>query len=161
MATPTAASAQTVSATTLARLVDVARLAPSIHNSQPWEWVVRNGTLELWRARGRQLPASDPTGRQQVISCGTSLHHAIVAARALALEVTVEHLPEPEHPGLLARLWVSPGVGHRDVDLMDAVSRRCTDRRRFTSWPLPLPGSEDWPRPPAVPGPTSNRSMTP
>ena len=52
--------------------------APSIHNTQPWHFVVRPDVLELRGESDRQLRALDPTGRQMVISCGCALFNARV-----------------------------------------------------------------------------------
>ncbi len=120
------------------RIVDLARLAPSIHNTQPWDWRVRGGALELWADRTRGLPATDPEGRNLVISCGSALHHARAAAEALALEPFVELLPETRSPDLLARIWLHPAGSRRGVELIEAIGSRRTDRRRFTSWPVPV-----------------------
>jgi hypothetical protein len=48
--------------------VDLARLAPSVHNTQPWRFQVDGVALTLSRDPGRRLEALDPSGRQQVIS---------------------------------------------------------------------------------------------
>ena len=121
----------------LRRIVDVARLAPSIHNTQPWAWRARDGSLELRADRTRALPATDPRGRHLVISCGTALHHAVVAAAAMGLEPDVNLCPDSHDPDLLARVTFAPGHAQRGRDLLRAVSERHTDRRRFTSWPIP------------------------
>lgn len=122
----------------LRRVVDVARLAPSVHNTQPWRWQVRDGGLDLRADLSRSLPVADPLGRNLVISCGAALHHAVVAARAMRLTTTEVHLPDPDDPQLLARLELTRGGVDRDAeeDLL-AIRERCTDRRRFTSWPVP------------------------
>jgi Putative TM nitroreductase len=52
------------------KAVERARWAPSVHNTQPWHFVVRPDVLELHVANNRKLRALDPTGRQMVISCG-------------------------------------------------------------------------------------------
>jgi hypothetical protein len=123
---------------TLRAIVDLARLAPSIHNTQPWTWRLRRGGLELHLDPDRALPAIDPAGRNLVISCGTALHHAVVAAEAMGLQATVEHLPAPEDPDLLARLSFTPAVPEPGAEhRLAAIRDRVTDRRRFTSWPVP------------------------
>ena len=66
----------------LVQAADAARYAPSIHNTQPWRWVVRAGRLELFGVAERQLREQDPTGRMLLLSCGTALHHAQVALTA-------------------------------------------------------------------------------
>jgi len=124
----------------LRRIVDVARLAPSVHNTQPWSWQISGTTLELWADRTRSLPVADPLGRNLVISCGTALHHALVAAAAQGAATTVEHLPEGADSDLLARIEVErtdiPPTAEALARLA-AVAARRTDRRRFTSWPVP------------------------
>jgi len=73
----------------LARAAEAARLAPSIHNTQPWRWVVRGDQLELHAVAARQLLEQDPEGRLMRLSCGAALHHARVA---LGAEGWVHHV---------------------------------------------------------------------
>lgn len=122
----------------LRRIVDLARLAPSIHNTQPWTWQIGAGTLELWADRDRCLPVCDPIGRNLVISCGSAVHYAAVAAQALGAEPRIEYLPEGPDSDFLARIHLVPN--HPTVDAlahMNLLTARHTDRRRFTSWPVP------------------------
>ncbi|BCY14065.1 nitroreductase [Actinoplanes sp. L3-i22] len=74
----------------LAQAADAARFAPSIHNTQPWRWVVRADRLELYAVTGRQLHAQDPDARMLLVSCGAALHHAQVALDAEGWGYTVE-----------------------------------------------------------------------
>lgn len=112
--------------------------APSVHNTQPWRWRATSRTLELHADRSRGLPATDPEGRNLVISCGAALHHAQVVAGAVGWATLVDRHPDPHDPDLLARLELSPAPPSRTgADVLAAVEQRCTDRRRFTSWPVP------------------------
>jgi nitroreductase len=109
--------------------------APSIHNTQPWRWRIAAPAVELRAVRDRQLAVTDPLGRLLTISCGAALHHARVALAAEGLTVTVERLPEPGDPDLLARLTVT-GRGTAAPDAMRALERiraRHTDRRPVAS----------------------------
>jgi nitroreductase len=54
----------------LAEAAIAAGAAPSIHNTQPWQWRVHADAVELRAARDRQLTATDPDGRMLTISCG-------------------------------------------------------------------------------------------
>lgn len=124
--------------TVIERLVSLACLAPSVHNTQPWRWRYRDDVLELYADPHRLLPAEDPFGRDLTISCGGALHHLRFAARALGWEAAVEHLPAGfSSAGPLARIEVARGrsrtVTPGDIELINA---RCTDRRRFTAWPV-------------------------
>jgi nitroreductase len=74
----------------LAAAADAARFAPSIHNTQPWRWIVRGDRLELHAVPDRQLREQDPDGRLMVLSCGTALHHALVALAAEGWTYAVE-----------------------------------------------------------------------
>lgn len=122
----------------LRAVVRLACRAPSVHNTQPWAWHLRKGTLELRADRTRQLPVEDPQGRNLLISCGAVLHHAEVAARGLGLEPAVTRFPDLAQPDLLARITVTPTRVTPDTEAdLAALERRCTDRRRFTSWPVP------------------------
>ena len=123
---------------TARRLVQLACRAPSVHNTQPWAWRIGPDSIELYADESRRLAAADPTGRDLVISCGAALHHLRVAARASGLMPEVARLPDAADPALLARVTFSPAAlpPTAAADLR-AIQERCTDRRRFTSWPVP------------------------
>ncbi|HYF73110.1 MAG TPA: hypothetical protein VD864_09840 [Nocardioides sp.] len=120
------------------RVTEYALRAPSIHNSQPWRWRVRGDRVELHADRSRQLPMADPSGRNLAISCGAALHQAAVAAQALGWPAEVTRMPDPRDPDHLATLHLRRGARppHAVAELQ-ALQERRTDRRRFTSWPIP------------------------
>ncbi|GAB4003717.1 Acg family FMN-binding oxidoreductase [Nocardioides ultimimeridianus] len=119
------------------RLVAFACLAPSVHNTQPWRWRYADGRLELRADLDRHLITEDPLGRDLTLSCGAALHHVQFAARALGWQTAVERVPLGSSD-VLARIEVFrtavAGVVREDLDLL---RQRCTDRRRFTAWPVP------------------------
>ena len=119
-------------------IVELACRAPSVHNTQPWLWRAEGSRLRLYADRRRQLMHADPDGRTMVLSCGAALHHAQVAAEGLGWQVTVERFPDENDPDLLATLDLAPGrVVPAAEERLGALLARSTDRRRFTSWPLP------------------------
>ena len=112
--------------------------APSVYNTQPWAWRVRPDGFDLYADHNRRLPVVDPSGRELVVSCGAALHHAVVAARALGWAPTVRRFPDPSAPALLAEVRLEPAVPPRSAAAdLAALHDRSTDRRRFTSWPIP------------------------
>jgi hypothetical protein len=120
------------------RIVELAGRAPSFHNTQPWRWAYAGGVLELHADRSRQQAAEDPDGRNLVISCGAALQHADAAAGALGWHAEIDRLPDGPDSALLARLRLVPAAVHRHAqETVEAIEQRCTDRRRFTSWPIP------------------------
>ena len=61
--------------TKLITAVEHAVLAPSSHNTQPWQFRLIEDGLQLFADRSRALPVVDPHDRALVISCGASLFH--------------------------------------------------------------------------------------
>lgn len=120
------------------RLIETACRAPSVHNTQPWRWRIQGDTIELWADRDRQLPVADPDGRNLAISCGAAVHHLIVTARALGVTPSVRLLPRQVEADLFASVELASGRPATDaLKTLEAIERRRTDRRRFTSWPVP------------------------
>lgn len=117
----------------LAGLVELACRAPSVANSQPWAWGVQPGVVWLEADDRRRLTDTDPDGRDLVISCGAALHHAQVAALALGWEPRVRRTGDVGPA--LARLDLAPAPPRAEG--VAALLERTTDRRRFTSWPVP------------------------
>jgi nitroreductase len=113
--------------------VTVATLAPSLFNSQPWRWVIHDDRAELRADRSRRIAAVDPHGRLLVVSCGAAPRHAVIDLAGVGYRTTVERLPGPADPDLLARIVVD-GAGDPDA-YAAALSRqawhRHTDRRPF------------------------------
>ena len=125
--------------TTVVRdLVELARRAPSFHNTQPWRWQDTPDGLELWADPTRRLPCSDRRGRNLVISCGAALHHLQAVAAATGWTATVGRFPAGPDSDLLARIVLRESTPAPEADaLLRSVRERRTDRRRFTSWPVP------------------------
>jgi hypothetical protein len=136
--TTTATRAQTPTLALALWVIEQAGKAPSIYNTQPWSWEGGEDGIELWADRSRKLLVADPLGRELALSCGTALHHAEVAVRALGYHPHTELLPAPAEPDHLATLRLFPGdrTARAAVDFR-ALERRCTDRRRFTTWQVP------------------------
>ena len=126
------------SAEVVRRLVELTTRAPSMHNTQPWHWRLTEEGLELHADRARQLRQADPQGRNLTISCGAALHHLQVAASALGWAAEVHRVPDGPASSVLARVVLRPGTPSETADSdLRAIDDRCTDRRRFTSWPVP------------------------
>ena len=123
---------------TVRAVLTMATLAPSVHNSQPWHWGVGEQSLHLYADPSRYLPHSDPDRREMLLSCGAALHHCTVALAATGWHATVHRLPDAARPDHLASVTVEPqDPDDLDVMLAAAVGRRRTDRRTFSSWPVP------------------------
>jgi nitroreductase len=127
--------------------VDLACRAPSVHNSQPWQWKYADGQLDLYTDSGRLLASADPSGRQMVISCGAALNHLQTALTALKWSAGIQRVPEGPHSGHLAtiRFRHDARPQSHDFDLLAAIRHRHSDRRPFgpVSVKTPLPSHLD------------------
>jgi nitroreductase len=124
---------------TVRTVLALASRAPSVHNTQPWRWRVDAASLHLYADADRQLPSADPDGRDLILSCGTALHHCVVALAAVGWRSKVTRLPNPADPGHLAAIELSPyPADAADIALAAAIPRRRTDRRHYSSWSVPV-----------------------
>ncbi|MEV6346803.1 nitroreductase [Actinoplanes sp. NPDC051851] len=118
----------------LLQAADAARFAPSIHNTQPWRWVVHPDRLELYSVTERQLQAQDPDGRMLLISCGTALHHAQVALNAGGWTYTLDRPAVVPLAGI--RLDGRKDADADAVRLARSLQVRHTDRRTVADEPV-------------------------
>jgi hypothetical protein len=120
-------------------LLNYAVLAPSILNTQPWKFAVKNGAVELYADRGRRLPIVDPDGRELLLSCGAALFNLCTAMRSFGHRADVRIRPNEKDDDLLAEVTLAVAETPSDLDrrLRDAIPKRRTVRRPFEERPLP------------------------
>jgi hypothetical protein len=113
--------------------VAAARLAPSVHNTQPWNFRLGDHGIELLADPSRQLPVLDPTGRQLKLSCGAALDHLRVALRGAGLDSSVQLFPADD-PAVVARIAVTAGApaSEQEVALAEAITARHSQREPFS-----------------------------
>ena len=131
-------SAQFPDTKTVRTILMLAVRAPSVHNSQPWRWRVGDHSLHLYADPTLHLPNTDPDRRDLMLSCGAALHHCVVALAALGWQARVHRFPNPLEANHLAAIEVyRHAASELDVTLAAAIPRRRTDRRIYSSWPVP------------------------
>lgn len=113
--------------------------APSLHNSQPWRWVLDGNVVQLFADPERVIRSTDSSGREALLGCGAVLDHFRVAMTAAGWTVNVDRFPNPNNVDHLASIDFSPNEfvtdGHRRR--ADAILLRRTDR-------LPFAAPPDW-----------------
>lgn len=122
------------------RALYAATRAPSVHNTQPWQFVVAPRHIELHLDRDRVLAVADPDAREAQLSCGAALLNLSIALRAADHGVVTDLLPDPARPDLLAVVRIG---GYRLASpelrsLASAIGRRATNRRPFYERPVPM-----------------------
>lgn len=131
-------TARKVDDRTVLEAIELANRAPSVHNTQPWRWLLGDQSVHLMADQSRRLSVTDPEGRDLLLSCGAALHHLRVALAATGWQARVRRMPDPGGPDHLATVeLVAHLPSEEDVALAGAIPRRRTDRRRFSSWPVP------------------------
>jgi hypothetical protein len=120
---------------TLRAAVQLACRAPSLHNSQPWQWVTEGSSLHLYVDHSRILPSTDKSGREAHISCGAALDHLRVAMAAAGWTTNVDRFPDPHYLDHLASVDFSPLslVTEGDRLRANAILHRRTDRLPFVA----------------------------
>lgn len=113
--------------------------APSLHNTQPWQFRLRDGAVEILADPSRRLSVADHTGWAARIAVGAATCNARLALAADGRPATVTLRPDRTDPDLMARL--TPGVARPPTQaekaLYDAIPLRHSHRAPF--WPDPVP----------------------
>src|SRR5690349_23272305 len=76
--------------------------APSACRTQPWQWQIRDGALDLLMVLGRTSGAPGPEERLATMTCGAALHHALLTLAARGWRVSAVRWPEETSPSHLA-----------------------------------------------------------
>lgn len=116
---------------TLLDIVDIARLAPSVHNTQPWKVHAQTDGISVKVDKAQKLTDGDPTGRQTLISLGIFTQAIIIAAKAKGLEVS-----SLKFSGDQAHIDFTNSRGSSDSEV-GLLKRRSTDRSVYTAAVIP------------------------
>lgn len=122
-------------------LVRYAVLAPSSHNSQPWAFRVRDGSVEVLADTSRWLRVADADRRELHLSVGCALENLLVAAEAFGFAPEVRYEPDGSDADRVARVELErAGEGFsplRPPELFDAIPRRHTNHGEYDGRPIP------------------------
>lgn len=121
--------------------VELAGHAPSLYNAQPWSWRLDGDTVELFLDAAQAFPVTDPDNREMSIGCGAALDHLLLGLTAAGygfdLELGSGALAGGDEDRLARvraneRCEPDPGT----LELVEAIPRRHTERRPFSSEPV-------------------------
>jgi nitroreductase len=121
--------------------VELAVAAPSVHNSQPWRFRIRERGIDVLADWSRRLEVIDPAGRELFISVGAAILNLRLAMRSRGQVPIVRLSPDPTEPDLVARVAPGPTADPNSAldALAEAIPLRHTNRRPFA--PVAIPAS--------------------
>jgi hypothetical protein len=108
-------------------ILDIARYAPSVHNTQPWVVQLANESIVVTINPDYRLRDGDPTGRQTTISLGIFAEALSIAAAVYDLRASDFQL---DQDGCTIAFNEASAVDKPDVELL---KNRCTDRSIYKS----------------------------
>ena len=121
-------------------LIRYAVLAPSVYNTQPWIFSVKEDTIQVFIDTTRWVQSGDKDQRDLHLSVGCALENLLVAAYHFGYQCHVDYFPSPTHPMLAANVRMATGEANaspRADPLFDAILHRSTDHRVFSAEPVP------------------------
>lgn len=116
-------------------LLRYAVLAPSVHNTQPWVFSVREGVLTIAPNHAIRLVHHDPENRHLYLSLGTCMANFIIAAQYFGLACDIK--TTKQHTATIA-VKPQPAVANtRIVRLFKAISARRSNKFPYKQRPVP------------------------
>jgi nitroreductase len=118
-------------------MLGYALMAPSRHNTQPWVFEIDGEEVGVYADATRALPATDPDGRELIISCGAAVQDLRLAATHFGYASSLEIVHGHRRDGLVARVRLEERAASTPEaeELFRAIPRRRTNR-------LPLDGRD-------------------
>ena len=118
-------------------LLEYARLAPSVHNAQPWRFIVHENTVSLAVAPERLLGAGDPTSRESWISFGICLETMLQAAKGLGIKAEITEIQGAALSDVIATIQMTPGGSEKQPAVLQALKDRHTHRDKMEPADVP------------------------
>ncbi len=120
----------------LSDLLAYTRLAPSVHNTQPWEFSTTNDTVTIHASQKRALGPGDPTGRELWISLGICIETMIQSARGLGLKTEIVSLQTESLSRPITTIKIT-SADTPNKHLLGLIKKRQSYRRKMKPAKLP------------------------
>lgn len=116
-------------------VLNYARFSPSVHNSQPWRFELRENAVIVRLDEGRAVKSGDPVGRQTWISLGCCVEAISVAAAKFGWQASVKPTLDNSLEVKFSKL--KKPASREEVALAKAIKHRFTDRSSFSAKTVP------------------------
>lgn len=114
-------------------IIEIARFAPSVHNTQPWVISQMDSSIEVRLDKNHVLKDGDPTGRQTVISLGILAEAIVLAAETHGF---TEQNVTLENETLQIEFQANKGGSTETKRFTTLLKSRCSDRSIYTATTL-------------------------
>lgn len=121
-------------------LLRYAILAPSSHNTEPWQFRVQDDRIDVLLDLSRWLKVADDDQRELHISVGCALENLLVSAEHFGLGHDSALLPDTDDPSLAATVTFREAgqlSSHRPPALFEMIPVRHTNHQRYEDRTIP------------------------
>jgi nitroreductase len=108
------------------KIIELASMAPSGHNTQPWIFQLQGHYIRLVPDFSRKLSIADPDNHSLFISLGCALENLVIAAAEFGYNNNIMYDFSGTHPSVLIHLYEDEEV--RKDKLFTAIERRHVSR---------------------------------
>lgn len=115
-------------------LVRYAVLAPSSHNTQPWQFAIEPNRIDVFADSSRWLKVADADKRELYLSVGCAIENLLVAAEHFGLGYSLDLFPDSSSEDLVARFVAEGPVrrsGFRGPELFESLTTRYTNHKKY------------------------------
>ena len=131
-----------ISKETIETIVQVACMAPSSGNDQPWKFYFAEGRLFLFHEMARSYSFGDYKNLASYISLGGLIENVVLSAHKQQLEISVTLFPEPDNKVCIACFDFKDTPDaitetHNWDELYDSIIERCTNRKTMPNEEAP------------------------
>jgi hypothetical protein len=123
---------KTTLADNVKNILELARLAPSVHNTQPWKVAVEDQTLRVTIDPEYMLADGDPTGRETIISMGIFCEAIVLSAQHLGFTPKTVKF----HGKSVAVTFDAAKKTKTSDENVKLLRKRCTDRSIYTKYDI-------------------------
>ena len=117
-------------------LLRYAILAPSSHNSQPWEFTIDGPSIGIHAAEDRWLDVADQDKRELYVSLGCAIENLCIAAGQFDLGYEIDYHDDTTPVATLTLTRDTEPASERPPGLFDEITERYTNHQLFDDRPL-------------------------
>lgn len=117
------------------RIIACALLAPSGENCQPWKFIAKGDSIEVFNVPERDQSLYNWNQRASFVANGAAIENILIAAKEEGFTPSIKFFPQKENINHIATIEFVKGNTSKD-DLYSFISKRCTNRKKYKKTPL-------------------------